>query len=283
MKSNVVISGSDLNLFFAPVRKVKMGEIIPGANFMNYNNHAVIMSIDGVDNFVNFCSPDYGLLPTYDIFPLIENLLSEKFRIEIEYVVRGTACFYAYYKLISTDITVGKEDQIQPTMMIAHSYNSRNLFNVNFGFRRKICENGLWGLVMENGLTISHTNNSVERLAEKVLVLVEDFMARAGEEAEKYDVLYQQKLKVSELESIVKEAINATGFYKSVEKEVIERVMFEKNTYKLPLTNWLLYNAFNYQLNHSDKLNGTPEDKMKKDKAMFAYLHGGMEEEITEE
>lgn len=260
-----------------------MISIIPGANFMSYNNHAVIMELDGVDTFVNFCSANYGLLPAYEIFPLIEKVLSEKFKIEVEYVVRNVACFYVYYKLSNIEFEVGKGDQIQPTMMVAHSYNSQKQFNVNFGFRRKICENGLWGIVTEHGLTVSHTEGMIEALAENVLVLVEDFMKRSGEEAEKYDVLYQKKIKASELEATVKEAIKEAGFYKSVEKEVIERVLYEKETHRLPLTNWLLYNAFNFQLNHNDKLNGSPEEKMKKDKAMFNHLSDGVFEEETEE
>lgn len=262
------------DLFYAPVRKVACKDIIPETNFLSYNDHAIIMNVAGQDTIVNFCSEDYGLLPTYDLFPKIEEVLAKEFDFDVNYSVRNMGRFYADFKIKGFEKSIGKKDFVNPVVRFAHSYNSQIMFNGSAGHEREICTNGLWGLVMEHMISLSHTKNNVEVIVGRVFDMVTGFIANIENENMRLEALLQKKIKVAALEERVKEIIEETGFYKSVEKEIMDRINFEKTQNNLPLTNWLLYNAFNYQLNHNDKLSGAPEDKMKKDRAVFAYLSG---------
>ncbi len=60
--------------FYAPVKMVKSSTLTTTeVNFLSYNSNVIIVDHPELGStVVNNCSDGYGLIPTYQIFPLIE-------------------------------------------------------------------------------------------------------------------------------------------------------------------------------------------------------------------
>lgn len=262
--------------FFAKAEKIEMSQIIPNSEFCSYNSHGVFMELEnGNKKFVNFCSADYGLIPTSDIFPKLEKELLKMFpNVKSDYQMTEDGRFYVNYTF-DDDFTIGKSkgakmDKMNPVLRIQHSYNSRLQYSAQLGIYRQICENGLWGMDFQQAVNLSHVNGNIDQIIEGTMKATTSMGEEYKNILEQYSTLADKK--ITDYESRIKEIIEETGFHKSVEADILERVKVENQVNKLQINDWLIYNAFNFQLNHSDKIGMADEQRIKLDKKVFHYI-----------
>jgi len=265
--------GNSVNMkeFYAPVSLIETDSLFKGAETtLGYNDHCVVVhSPSQGDIIVNFCSEGYGLIPTEDLFPPLEKELKKHCKFDATYQVLNHGRFYVEYNLKGMEYKIGKKDAMSPILRIQHSYNSQIGYRVEFGFYRLICENGMWGIKFEAAETIYHTAGNIQIIIDQTMDSVDKFIEEAEDVKGQYEILGGRKIR--NYKDRIKEVMEATKFYQ-VEEQIILRVETEKKEHKLPMTDWLVYNAFNYQLNHNKVLTAPPETKLKRDKEVFAYM-----------
>ena len=261
--------------FFAPVRKVESVEVFPGVEFSSHNNHCVLVTRpDGMEQAVNFVSGRYGLLENAEFFPQLESKLTENnFRFTASYENVDFCKYYATYKIEGRDLNIGQtkyDDKIMPMMKIMRSYSSQIGFRIVFGFYRQICSNGLWGYKWVQQSNLKHTVGNLDKMYQTITTSIQKFLDEAKELTEVYQVIGDRA--VTHWTDRVQEVIAATGFPVKAAEQVINRINFEHNTNGLPITDWLIYNGFNYQLSHSEGMGASPESRVDLDREVFNHI-----------
>lgn len=257
-----------------PVQKLGHDIIMPGFDTNSYNSSAIVVDLpNGNRRIVNHCSSDYQLIRNSAILsPLVSGLQDIG-----PVTVQGSAWKDAVF---SMQVIVGKllhpdgraiKDSLHPALQILNSYNGKIRCSVRMGMYRVVCENGL--SVPEEfqaWAEFSHTPMNEEDLAvAKILKQFEKFLAVSQDVAGVYDDL--KFMPVVNLEQRVDDVIENTKFPSKLKEDVMDRITFERaQGYKA--TDWLVFNGFNYQLNHHEELNWDPAKKVKTDQAILQYL-----------
>ena len=106
---------------------------------------------------------------------------------------------------------------------------------------------------------------------EGIMEMTSMFLAELGEHTEVYKELADQEVRNPELR--VEEIIEETSFPTTLHEDVLYRLNEEKEQLRLPeFTDWLVYNAFNYQLNHNEELKAKESKREKMDQEVLTYL-----------
>lgn len=263
--------------FYSPVKLVDTTEILSNAemNLMPYNSKAVVVSPpEGGEKVVSFCSDTYGLVKNEEIFPEIEKLLGEQFTFSKKYRHWNFAKFYVDYEIQGKETYIGNAkfaDEVRPTIRIMHSYNGQLRYSAVMGFRRQICSNGLWGYVYETDFILKHTTNNLQNIFQKTMEGVVNFIDKVEDFKLKYELLTERN--VINLEERVDQVLEKVKIFPKRQRElVIERAHQEHNTNGLPINDWLIYNAFNYQLNHNEAIKSQDDQKMLLDRKIFEVI-----------
>lgn len=251
-----------------PVRKIEA----PGGYRTNsYNSHAIIVDTPSGGLKVNDCSDEYRLIRNSAILnPLIEGL-SKDHKIHVSGRSWNDAVFNMRVA-VETGPGITIVDKLYPMIDILNSYNGRIQCNVNMGVFRGFCANGMVvPTEMQLVKNFSHTPSNEEELAvKKILQMFEGFCTNFGEVSESYDDLKISR--VFNLQRRVDEVIEATNFPSKFAEEVMDRVNLEMAALNSKCNDWLVYNAFNYQLNHNDEMVWEPKKKNKADQEVLDFL-----------
>lgn len=232
---------------------------------------AIVATVDGQPKIVNFPSAGYGLIPMIDILVPFEEELIKEFQFEATYLVREDSKFAVTYILEGRNLLIGKtkfNDELKPQIKLFHSYDSSTIFHLMFGYWRKVCTNGLMGWMNESNLAISHTSEEVKMLIPLCMDAIRNFAEKSKDFSQVYEDLTDRM--IVKWEDRVVEVMEATNQMKSYKNDIIERINFEHSSNKITITDWLIYNAFNYQINH--KSEAQELDKIKKDQIIFNYI-----------
>jgi len=262
--------------FFADVRKEPSVDVFPGKEFSNHNDHCVIVTRpeDGKDQVVNFVSERYGLLKNAEFFPALDKHLKENgLNFKATYNNIDFCKFYAQYRIEGRDLTIGQTkfgDKVRPMMKLMRSYSSQIGFRLVLGFYREICSNGLWGYKWLHQANLKHTQGNLEKMYGQISTSVQAFLDEASDLTEVYQTIGDRQ--VTNWTDRVHEVIAATEFSPKAAEAVINRINFEHNENSLPITDWLIYNGFNYQLNHAEGLGSSPEARVKLDREVFKHI-----------
>lgn len=257
-----------------PVYKVAAEEINPGILTNSYNSHAIVVDTPGGKLKVNDCSNEYQLIRNNAIIePIVDGLIAAGHKVLVKGIAWNNAVF-------SIDIIVNRAlnekvvvDKLYPSISTLNSYNGKIRCTSRLNIHRGFCENGLTIPVegMARFLEFSHTPSNEEHIAVgKILSLFEEFLAQAGEIAEVYDDLKTSP--VSNLEARVDEVIDNTKFPAKFKEEVMDRANMEAARLATRMTDWLVYNGFNFQLNHHEELVWDPKKRMVADQEILSYL-----------
>jgi hypothetical protein len=274
--SNTVnVEQANKDAFFSPVRKVETQTLIPGFETSAHNTHAIVVTRpDGVDQLVNFVSQNYGLLDNNEFFPALEKSMREnKLSFDASYGHQEHCKYYATYTIKGRELSIGKseyQDKILPQIKIMRSYSSQIGFRLVLGFYRQICSNGMWGFKSVSQANLKHTQGNLPLMYESINTTIAKFIEEAKELTEVFQVLGDRK--VTHWNDRVLEIASNTAFSAKHAEDVIERITIEHNENGLPITDWLIYNGFNYQLNHSENIQSSPEAKVKLDKQLFKHI-----------
>lgn len=265
-----------LKEIYSPVKLVDTVDILSNTDalLMPYNNKAVVVTKpDGKDMVVNFCSDIYGLIPNTEIFPKIEEMLGQHFSYKASYKHWNFSKFYVDYEITGKETYIGKArfaDEVRPMIRIMHSYNGQLRYRAAMGFRRQVCINGLWGYVNDVDFVLKHTTENLVEILEKTIEGVVGFIDKVEEFKMNYELL--TNVKVNLVEERVDQILEKVPLFPKRQRgEVINRINHE-HSQGLPLTDWLIYNGFNFQLNHNENIKSQDDQKMVLDRKIFEVI-----------
>jgi len=252
----------------------------------------VVGVIDGEETLLNQCSDRYELIPNAEIFPNIQSVLDASgLKYSVEYSHIQHVRFYAEYIIHDKDLSYtmqGTTDKIKPRLKVQHSYNGMTDYNINFGYFRMICGNGLTIAVedmKEYNLSIKgkHTAQvikSFEKLNEMLNYFVENRTIIGAAITAKFETL--NKDAVLNVEDRIKEVLGAAKITAVENKkfdtiaDITARINAEAvNTglgYNGTVTNWLIYNGINQYLNDDNRFATSPEKRAKQDSDVLEFM-----------
>ena len=130
------------------------------------------------------------------------------------------AVFYVDYELKDINYSVGDEkDKIIPMVRVFHSYNGYIRFHVEFGYKRLICSNGLYGYEFSDKFIMKHSHGNINAIINSCNVSVKRFVEQAEQFKSRYDILSQKEV-TSPLERIEMVALSTNFPQKQVESVI---------------------------------------------------------------
>ena len=262
--------------FFAPVSLVDTASLLNGQfDVRSDRSKAVVVEKpDGGSSIVNFASSSYGLHPTSELFGRLEAEMEGKIDFEANYYHEDFKRFYADYTLKGRTTSIGnlnfKGDNVAPKIRVMHSYDSWIPFTFQIGMWRQICTNGLHGYKFEQKARVKNTVNASPEIY-RVMV---DEMTTLLENVKNIEVVYNDMANrsIANWTERIEAVVQGTSFPARQVEAVTQRLILEQTNHDLPITDWLIYNAFNYQLNHNSVIKTDEYKKMELDQAVFEIL-----------
>jgi len=259
---------------YFPVEKVPVEDIC-GPDFEHPSgiSHAVVVTKpDGIKRVVQYCSELYYLVPNDSIIPEFEKEMSRFFKIEKKIGMSRYARFFIDFILMEKAMAMAPKDLVFPRIRLINSYDGSMRYHFQAGFWREICSNGMMGLVWEKGIKMMHTPKlGKETSFGAVMEMASEFLAESSEVLEVYKEL--QDTITGDWMDRIEEVTEETSFPVTLKEDVIERMGTELDLLGEGEPNdWLIYNAFNYQLNHNEGLKAKESKKDTMDQEVLQYL-----------
>jgi len=260
---------------YFPVRKVPIEDIMPGYDHPSGIDHAIIVTLpDGIERVVQYCSKIYELVPNVDIIPPFEEAFSKYYKVEKNIRMDRWARFYVDFVIKEHGVQVGPtKDLIFPKVTLINSYDGSIKYNFMAGFFRLICTNGMMikeGEVKQ--IKAMHTPKiGKDTSYGAIMEMVSEFIAKVDDTTEVYHELQDQN--VDDWLMRIEEVTESTSFPSTLQEDVAARMGLELDSGEglLP-TDWIVYNAFNYQLNHNEGLRAKQNKKDTMDQEVLEYL-----------
>lgn len=221
------------------------------------------------DRILNYCSPQYHLEPNSEFIIPMYNELSKLYDVDIEYRVESNARFFVDFKIMNRDIEILKGDKLNPVISFQNSYNNSLKRQYGLYYWRQICTNGMMGFVKEFESSRKHSGFFGVNFEAIHEILNPDRL-----KSEKFNLLTDRRLNRVEAQSIIDRIGNSSKvqFPKRLIEGVLPKAEEEaKELGQSSLNNWLLYNGFNFQLNHAD-IKLAYDTRVKVDKAVLDFL-----------
>lgn len=277
------------NDFFFPVEQRSVKDLFPEYSFPQSLTHGIIMP--ETNKILNLCSEDYEVVTNRDLVePAYKTLirLYGKKNIEIEAVQVDDRKFYFKLNVTSKKLNVQKGDLVNPSIIIENSYDGSLSHCFRVGFYRLLCSNGLMAVEEETTFKKKHKSQSkrskeeygssktdyyiqrsIEQLEEK-LVTIDERLGRLQR-------LTERRLSPKEVRELITAISPEEGkkdkikFPKKLLVEVPLKLQEETERLDVEPSKWLLYNAFNFQLNHA-KTALPQEEKARIDREIFQLI-----------
>jgi len=268
------------NDFYALAEKIETKSLFKNDSVIlpNRSEYAIKVKTDEGEKIVNFCSKNYQLVKNNEIFPRIEDTLSRHFIFQKKYRHVNHSIFWADYAIEGSDFTVGNSrDVVKPVIRILHSYDGSVSFRAKMGFYRQICSNGLWGYKYDTDINLKHSIGNFDKIMNDTIKGLDDFIKNAKNYIGSFDEL--AKHRIPDPERYIELLVNSTRFPSRQMQAVIERAYTEQQTHDLEMSKWLIYNAFNYQLNHNKDFTNDELYRMQIDAQLLQLTLNGVEKE----
>lgn len=229
-----------------PVRKVEADTLTNLPILASRHSHATVMTDEkGNDQIIAFVGDSYSLVKNEDLLKPLDAMLSRNFDIEIKSTHSNYSRFSTSFiiKNKGQDIVVG--DTIYPMVKIQNSYDGRLRLNIQLGFHRLVCSNGMTAPIGEVKKLNSIHTESVQDTVKKYLEVVEDFLAEAFEHMKLYNPLVEKKIDATVMQETIERVIKGTKFPKRQIETAMDIIEHEAKELKQPLSHWLVYNGLN--------------------------------------
>ena len=263
----------NLESLYFPVEKIENPEIERGIELPSGLQYAVqVTKPDGTKRIVNYCSEIYHLVPNETILPLFHNEISRFYDVDVKVKMADYSRFFVDFIIKQNPVEIMRGDKLNARLRIFNSYDGSMRYQFSAAFWRQVCGNGMMGWKNMSRILKMHTPSIGEETSfAKVFEMTSKFLAEAAENTEVYKELADTTVKYPQ--SRVEDVIDSTSFPSSLEEDVLYRLEEEKNALKLTeVTDWLIYNAFNYQLNHNDEIKTKENKRERMDQEVLEYL-----------
>lgn len=259
-----MVTSLDQMLF--PVKIAKISDEL-GINSISSTEYGIFANInwEKKSTLLNVCSDIYELVENDKIFPAIEEILrTAGIEFDVTYKMIDFSRFYADYTIKTGGVSVGnRKDKIFPVIRVTHSYNGLLKYKITFGWFRLICSNGLIVPVEgkeEQNITIvgKHTKQILQSL-NTLLEKIKTFTKNTDKYKERFEVMADRSVK--NWSDRIIEVMAASGVGKRGFSQITERINFESGElYNGQVSDWLIYNAFNYHIFNATTKEGKPYD-----------------------
>ncbi len=234
---------------------------------------------------VNVVSKSYSHLPNETFFGQVENMLLEA---DIQTVTRSinreNRSFAVDHILNDESLKVTVKngmDELYPMLRFTNSYDGSTRTSGNFGFYRKVCDNGLNISHSSIGFNIKHKGDITEVIMPNIKQLIKKFMNNEFYSLHrKFEVLAEKR--VDNIEDYVKltcQELKLFTFQSSKEnpepslnaRTVIDIINRESKLLATEPSMWHLYNAFNEVLH--GKLKRSFRNQRVTDSKLFDFTY----------
>ncbi len=271
-----MVHNLDSDLLF-DVRKVPVGDILaPGFEKVKKNvSFAIIKDFGSKKDpeILSFVSPKYELITNREILESFQEMFIEKgLRTEMNYQAFNDVRFRISFTLMDFNEPIQPGDLVAPEFYVTNSYNGSQRYQFGLRVKRLVCSNGLTMWVNENKVRMLHTPGAGEGVAiEKSFKAIEEFLPAFEETLDPYYELAERKLTGNEMRERIQEVAEETSFPVTLTDDALLQVMEDVKNLNAEPSDWLVYNALNYQLNHNTpNLLGRKADRI--DHEVLDYL-----------
>lgn len=244
------------------VVKLPLSELLPEYQSVSKFQNAVVVYPNGQKKpgkIVNFCSDDYTLIENKEILDRIEEGLKTEFDIDISYRHRNFAKFYIDYTIKDKTAKVEKGDFVGLRMRVQNSYDGRIKFGYNFGLMRLVCTNGAVAPDPKYNKNFSsmHTPQIItNNLIDTMIDTASDFLGELPKIIGPYKEMAKKKVPKN-IEAITKRMMDIAEDTKYPIRQIpnaVDIALNEAEQLKLEMSDWVIYQAMNNILNHSNEI-----------------------------
>lgn len=252
----------------------------------------IVGQINGGDFLLNQCSPIYELVPNSEIFPKIEEVLTNNgIEYEATYTHVKHVRFYADYRITDKryayTMNIGG-DSIEPMLRVQHSYNGLTKYRITFGYFRLVCSNGLVVPVKEmeefNLVIVGKHTESIKLSFKKLDIMLHNFTMNAKQITTQITTKYEQLggVWVEKPEDRIAEVLKACDIaavdnskFNTVDN-IVKRIEKEANNpslgYNGRVNDFLIWNGINQYINDNSINIAVPEKRMETDSKVLEYM-----------
>jgi len=244
---------SPLEHIYQPVKKVETSEILPGYLTNSDSSHAIVVETHNGPKIVNFCSEDYTLIPNRKLFEPLLATLKEEYNVQVRAHQYKDSRYFVDFIIKDTPNYISKKDEVFPKIRFQNSYDGKLKLSLVGGVWRVICSNGAGAFQTSKRQVIMHTSSIADGVyLQKTQNFLHEFLADQEKVMKPFKEMAAET--VLNLEKEVEDVLDSTDFPRRWKEPVIGRFIEETKTLGLPPSRFVLYNAFNFQLNHNREL-----------------------------
>lgn len=258
-----------------PVEKVEVMDLVQGSTVASTKNgitHAIVNMEK--DEILSFVSEDYALIKNTDIIDAFEKFFGERdIKVEMQTWAYNDVKFKISFSLLDYIEPIQPNDLVFPQFYILNSYNRTQRYLFGMSVLRQVCGNGLTAWVQEDVINMLHTPGADDGIATKEsLELIQDFLPAFEETLEPYYELVERTfLDIGDMDIRIDEVAEEVKFPVKLIEDAKFQAIAEVTKNGWEPSDWLVYNALNYQLNHNaENLLGRKSDKL--DRKVLDYL-----------
>lgn len=259
----------------SPVKMVEAKSLNSDLSYTSKNEYCIIVETKNGLKKVNDCSADYKLISNQQVIEPFEEELKKKYKFNAAYQHHDYSKFFIRYDINMNEQTVNGNDKLIPSLKVHTSYNGELKHQIHTGCFRLLSQTGLVLPVWEEPMKFKHSKNMSEEFARQIIMeKIELFVNNFQEYIKIYDPLFENE--VDNHTERIEKILKSSHFPKRQLNEIIIRAEEELVISKQKkMTDWLIYNAFNYQLNFNDKIGFHEDYKEVVDKEILNYILNG--------
>lgn len=176
--------------------------------------------------------------------------------------------FSAEFVLNDKTIQVAQKDFVNMMITVQNSYDGSLRHSIGLSYFRQICTNGLMGWRKESLVQHKHNNDFLPNLDE-ILVRLDNL----DSQMDNFRKLTERQVTHKEIEKILERFSSMKdAFPKKILSEVPFRMHEEAERLETKPNAWLLYNGFNYFLNHDSRIGMGMDIKEKVDRQVVSVI-----------
>lgn len=165
------------------------------------------------------------------------------------------------------EISVG--DVMETVITFRNSYDGHMKLSASVGFMRLVCTNGMTAYDLNSNIQIlKHSKNTCEFDFSEIRTSLQTL----GIQINKYQKLQERFLSYQEISEFIEhigKSKEREAFPKGLLEEVHPIINREANILNTAPNAWLLYNAFNYHINHNEKIGLDLKSKERMDALIY--------------
>lgn len=274
-KNNNVRQASLDNVLFN-VEQIPMSEateIFPNLNFGN--QYSSVIYCPSMSKVLHLSGSKYQLITNEQLITPIYDKLVSMFGpngFTITCSNHDDRRFWFRFILNEHEIKVTNNDFLNVMIVVQNSYDGSMQHGFGISYLRQICTNGLMGWTRDSMVSQKHDTESIEANVKTIMGRLDDIDVQL----QQFRKLTERRITGLEMEQIM-EKIRELKFHDAFPKKLIPEVSLkvyqEAETLSSEPNAWLLYNGFNYFLNHDERIGAGLDIVERIDRNVLKIIH----------